>query len=858
AKVGMVYLRMPSTAGERMMSNALGFVQDHAGLVTKLAALVVAGFLALGFSGEWNTYLLSVNGGEFGVKDPIFSRDVGFFVFELPWLLAMANFAFGLLLLTTLLTVGIYIGMQVLAALAQVELSKPFVRRHVSTLIALTVLAYAAQLWLRRYGFGYYDSHQFTGAGYAGIQQLAVQTLLAFLVAALAVAIFVGGSIGRPFRIAIYGGAATAALYVVGMWIYPAVVQRVTVEPNKLQVEGPYAERAIRMTRWAYGLDKIAVKDTDVRDEPTPEELAAAGPTLENMRLWDPDVLRQSIEGLQGLRPYYTFHDVDVDRYEIDGRRQMVMLAPRDIRLEGLSEQARAWVNTRLQYTHGFGIVMSPVNESTPQGQPTFIVKDVPPKVSKGIQIEQPRIYFSDFRDPFRGITSEYALVNTGIPEFDYPAATADRQHRWTGTRGIPVSGMLARLAASAVLTDGNLLISGNIQRGTKLLIRRNVIERASLVFPFLKFDNDPYIVVFGGRLTWILDAYSATERIPYSERIGTTERLNYIRNSVKVTIDAYDGTMNAYAVLPDEPLLKAYRRIFPRLIKDGSQVPQGLRAHFRYPEDMFKLQAMQLTQYHVTHPVSFLNNEDAWELPTERLSSGATGPMEPYFVQIGLPETAPTNGDADEFLLILPFTPRNKQNLSGWLAARCDPENYGQLLLFRYPKDRVMAGPAQMEARFNQDKYIADINRQFTNEQSEIVPGNLLVVPIGQSILYVKPLFLKSRSSGIQPIPELKKVVLALNTRVVVGDTYEEALARLFDARAPAPDRRATGTPEQGPAPGAQEPRPGAAVDREALRGALRLLDEAEQALRQGDFGRYGDLQRQARERLRELAGSP
>ncbi|MFN3683330.1 MAG: UPF0182 family protein [Fimbriimonadaceae bacterium] len=837
-----LYAEQPETPGQLMVANALSWVQSRSGWFLKVVSIVLAFFYTLAFSGEWLTFLAARNAEPFGKADPIFGLDLSFFVFRLPWLLAIGNWLTSILILTFLLVLALFASLQGLASLARAQVASPRIYTQVLALASATLLSFAWGLWLRRFEVGLADNPQFTGAGYAGVQQMGAQTIAAVLFAIAGALTLISAGAKLGLRAPIAATSVAFVFWVLGVGIYPNIVQSFRVEPDKLRVEGPFASRAIEMTRFAYGLDKIELRDLPVADAPTPREIADASETLENMRLWDPDVLRQSLDGLQGLKPYYVFHDVDIDRYTVGGKPKSLMVAARDIEISGLSPSSRTWVNERLQYTHGFGVVMTPVNTANEIGQPAFLVKDIPPTYPPDLRIDEPRIYFSDFRTNSRMPTEEYAIVGTKVAEFDFPSEGTEKNHRWKGDGGTPVGGLLSRLAFSIRLGDGNLLISSNILPQSRILFRRNVLERASLVFPFLRFDGDPYIVLFNGRLVWILDGYTTTDRVPYSARIrGGAQSLNYIRNSVKVTVDAYSGQTRAYAVQPDEPLLRTYRRIYPGLIEDASRLPKGLEQHFRYPEDLFMVQAVQLTQYHVTDPTAFLNNEDAWDMPVERGPSGDSEPMRAYYVHMRVPGERRTG-----FLLILPFTPRQKINMSGWLAAHCDPQDYGRLVLMRFPRGSNMPGPAQMEAIFNQDRTIADINRQLNNDQSRIVPGNLLVVPIGNSILYVKPLFLQSRSAGIQAVPELKKVILALKGRVVVGDTYEDALGQLFGKEAGRAPAQPVAAPTASGAPAA-DPR---------AREALELFQSAEQALRSGDFARYGELQQRLRTVLQEMAG--
>ena len=848
--ITLVFLKAPENVAERLLSNSLTWLQTRGSGLVRFAAPVVALLFALGFGNEWNTLLLARHAQAFGVKDPTFGLDLGFFVFTLPWLRALANAAFSLLLLTTLATVALYVGLQALAALARIELGRPAIRTHVHALLGSTLLAFAVQTWLKRYEAGLVEGAQFTGAGYAGMQALGAQTILAVLTALVALAIFANARLGPAYRAARLGGIALLAFYVVGLMVWPEVVQRLIVDPNRLDKEAPYAERAIRMTRYAYGLDRIDVRDIAPTLEPTQAEFKGAGATLDNMRLWDPEVLRQAIEGLQGIRSYYRFRDVDVDRYLIDGKPTLVMLAPRQIDLDGLPESAKNWTNERLRYTHGYGIVATRVDRAEPDGSPSYLASDIPQKIlplpggggqgggaTNPIEVKEPRIYYGDARDAYGGMVDEYAVVATGVSEVDYSTPTGAEAHQWKGDRGVPIGGFLSRLAFGATLGDGNLIVSPNVTAKSRLLLHRNVLDRATRIYPFLRFDADPYAVLLDGRVVWVLDGYTSSDMVPYAAHVGAGgARLNLIRNSVKVAVDAYTGETTAYAVAPEDPVLRAYRAIYPGLVRDSSEVPEGLSAHWRYPEDLLSIQSNVLGPYHVTDPTIFLSNGDGWTIARERGLQGDGQTIRPYYVQLRLPDE-PTPG----FVQILPFTPAGKPNMIGWLAAHGDPDRYGKVVLYRLAQNPPIAGPEQIEAKFSAQPEISNINRQFNNDQSRVVVGNLLVIPVGKSFLYAESLFLQAKSSGVQPIPRLTKVILAHNDRIVVADTYREALAQLLGASTseePAPT-----TPGVPPTPTS------------GVRETLDLLDRADAALRAGDFATYGKLEREARAKLRQLA---
>ena len=831
----LVYLRSPDTRGQATLANLVAWLQVSGGKVVRFAAPLFALITSLGFANEWNTFLLARNAQAFGSTDPTYGIDLGFFVFTLPWYRAVSNLAFTVTLATTVVTIAIYIGLQALAALAKIELARPAFRWHVGILFALVLLTLAAQSWLKTYEIGLVEGGQFTGAGHAASQGVGALRIFAILSMIGAVATLATATKVRTYSAPMIVGIGLGAFYLLGVLLYPEVVQRFIVDPNRLARERPFAERAIKMTRLAYGLNQADMRDFGVARAPDAAEVKAAGATLANVRLWDPEILRQSLEGLQAFRPYYSFPDVDIDRYVIDGKPTPVMLAPRNLELDGLEAGARNWINERLRYTHGYGVAMSRVSSSTENGHPDFLARDVP--LRSELPIKEPRLYFSDFRGRNNQPHDEYAIVNSNEPELDYDTGSGSQTHRWSGGRGVPIAGLLSRIAFGITLGDGNLIVSGNVGGDSRLLIRRNVLERANRVLPFLRLDSDPYLVVHEGRLLWFVDGYTATDMVPYSAVArGGGEKLNYLRNSVKVTIDAYTGETKAYAVQPDEPVLRAYRRIYPGLVRDLSELPNGLLEHFRYPEDLLQLQCMQMATYHVTDPTVFLTNSDAWEIASERDLSGQTAQVRPYYVQLRLPDE-----EKEGFFQILPFSPRGRQTMIGWVAAHCDPDTYGRLTLYRFTGGETVDGPGLMEGNFSATPEISNINRQYNNDQSEIQLGNLIVLPVGKSVLYAESMFLRSRTTGIQAVPRLFRVLLALNDRIVVGETLEDALEKLFAQSAP-------------PKPGAK-PEPPSARSTPEAREALRLFREASEALRKGDFSRYGELQKELKTKLEALA---
>jgi uncharacterized membrane protein (UPF0182 family) len=824
----------PSDENARAAAGVLAIVQKFARLLAIVFALIVGFGIASSFGSSHMQLWASKNAVPFGRNDPLFGLDIGFFVFKLPWYATIVKTVLSVLVFSLVVTLIGYLGSSGLAKVARVHLTQKAMRTHVSVLAGLTIVVYGVQLYLSRYFLAVHEGSQFVGPGYAQSRVVPFYAFLGIAAIVLGALTMVNAKLWKPWRILAFGVPALVLTGVVLLGIYPSVVQQYIVKPNSLTLELPYVKRAIEGTRFAYGLDKFEVRDFNVSAEPTQQEVAEAQTTLQAMRLWDPDVLRRVFEERQTLRSYYNFFDVDVDRYTVNGEQRMVMLSPRDIQNSGLDPKDQNWQNQHLRYTHGFGVVVSPVNETVNAGDPRYWLSNFPPQQGSVFPVEEQRIYFSNY--PAGTLESDsYVLLNTKLDEFDYPA-DPEALHKWTESRGIPIAGALAKFVFSALFGEISFYTTSDIVADTRLIYRRNIIERASLVYPFLSFDSDPYVVIVGGRVLWILDAYTVSDMVPYSD---FTEGVNYIRNSVKIVVDSYTGDMDAYAVEEGDPILQTWMKVFPGLVRPNSEVPADVRAHFRYAEGLFGAQSAAMARYHVTDSRQFLSNEDAWQVALEKDSPQV--PIEPYYVQMRVP-----GEDVEGFMLIRPFSTRTKNNMIGWMAAFCDPDDYGRVVVFRFPRDTQTQGPVQIDAKFTADPIVADINRQFNNEQSSIVAGNLLVIPIGSSLLYVKPLFLESKS---RPIPELRKVVLGLQNRVVVADSYAEALQRLFGTQA-----GQTGAPTPDTQP--DQPEQPAQPDlRAEIAEVIRLLDQAQAAQRAGEWGRYGELQKQVREKLEGLA---
>ena len=601
------------------------------------------------------------------------------------------------------------------------------------------------------------------GASYidANIMQPVQQVLIVLaIVAAIGL---VSGAVLNLQWLPVGGIGLWLLVLVVGGWAYPGLAHRFEVQPNELERERPYIENNIEFTREAYGLNRIVEMEHPGEPAVTQEELVGNPLTVRNFRLWDPEPLLITYNQVQSIRLYYDILDADVDRYYVDGEYRQVMVGARELSPEKLPGSAQTWVNRRLQFTHGYGVVMSPVNEVSPEGLPSFFLKDVPPT---GIMdIERPEIYYGEK-------TFDYVIVNARIAEIDYPRGEDNARSFYQSRTGVGVGSYLRKLLYAWYLRDVNILLSDELTPESQILYRRQVRERVATVAPFLVIDQDPYIVVADGQLYWIVDAYTFTDRYPYSQPLAGA--FNYIRNSVKATVNAYDGSVRLYAVEEDEPILQAYSQAFPDLFHPLSEMPPSLLQHIRYPAFLFQVQVELYSLYHMQKPDIFYNREDAFSRPRE-LYGGGQVPVRPYYVIMRLPDFP-----REEFILIMPYTPIQKDNMVAWLAARSDPEGYGSLFAFKYPKDKLIFGPMQIEARADQD---TTISQQFTlwgQGGSRVIRGNLLVVPIGQSNLYVEPIYLQSEQGQL---PELKRVIIANGSNIVMTESVLQGLQQLFGA---------------------------------------------------------------------------
>ncbi len=743
------------------------------------AALGGAALVALVLSGgagtQWQNLAMFQHARPTGITDPVLGQDVSFYLLTLPFLHSVVNWALGLGFLTALLVGFVYAWR---GEAFDLNLTPPAIA-HLSALLAVFALVLAAWMWLGRYDLLYaHNSDVVWGAAYTDVNaRLPIVTFLSGAGVVLAGALLVNVWLRRLW-LPVTAALVWVALLLIGQ-IYPAVVQTAFTTPNAQTYELPYINREIAGTRAAYGLSNVTVSNFTGDQPLTLANVQNDQVTVNNLRLWDFPPLKDTYEQQQTIRTYYTFYDIGIDRYTINNQPTSLEISAREFDFNKLPDAAKNWVNQHLQYTHGYGVAASPVNAVDSQGLPVYVVGDIPPHGQ--LTISQPAIYFGE-------VTTGYALAPNTNREFDYPSSP-DVYTSYTGTHGVPMTAA-NRALWSLKLGDFNLLVSGQVTDKTLMLYRRQIIDRVGELAPFLSFDSQPYAVVVDGRIYWIVDAYTTGATYPYSQAVPFQNgRINYIRNSVKVVIDAYEGTAVFYVVDPKDPIIGAYQATFPTLFTSIDAMPPGLRAHIRVPVDLFNTQVGIYATYHITDPKVFFAREDVWDIPTAQASPGALPtPVSPYYVLFRLPgEQNP------EFLLIMPFTPHGKNNLVSWMAARSDGAQYGQYVSYVLPKDKVIFGPQQVANLINQDPVISRDFTLFHSNGSNVQQGNLLVVPIGDSFLYFEPIYLKATSGS--SIPELKKVILADQTQVVYTDTLQQAIDQLVGTSTAPPPTTPTTT---------------------------------------------------------------
>ncbi|MDT8305052.1 MAG: UPF0182 family protein [Anaerolineae bacterium] len=807
-------------------------------------ALFLAFVMGQAAANRWETFLRYFFQVPYGLDDPVFGLDISFYLFTLPVLQIVHGWLVPLFVLALLGIGAIYLGNNLTAFRTgnwHWDSIPAGLRRQGAILLALLALLWAAGYWLNTYELLFSPRGVVFGAGYtdiaASLPVLRIQVVVMVLVAA-ALLWMAWRPNPRPVLILL---AVWLLVSVVGANLYPALLQRYAVEPNELAREAPYIEHNIAYTRAAFGLSDVQEFMFNPDQAITAADLDANEAALQNIRLWDYRPLLDTYAQLQELRPYYSFNDVDIDRYPIDGQVRQVMLSAREMDKAGLEN--RTWVNQRLEFTHGYGIVMNPVDRVTPQGRPAFYIQDLPPRSTIDLQVTRPEIYYGE-------LTTDIVYVASDLPEFDYPMSEGNVYSTYAGEGGVPISNFVRRLAFALRFGESNLILSEYITPDTRAMFHRRIQDRVAQIAPFLWQDQDPYLVVADGQLVWMLDTYTLSTNFPYSTPSTTGSRtvplgINYIRNAVKVTVDAYDGSVNFYVVDPDDPIIQSYDNAFPGLFKPFSAMPEVLQAHVRYPEDLFHIQTHQYLIYHIDNVQVFYNQEDLWAIPEELHFEGEQIPVEPYYVIFPLPgQTEP------EFLLIQPYTPAGRNNMVAWIAARNRPENYGELQAYELPRQELVFGPIQVESRINQDPSISQQFSLWDQRGSRVIRGNLLVIPLGNSFLYVEPIYLQAETSAL---PELRRVIVASGDTVVMRPTLDEALTALISDAPAVAELDLSGAAPAVTAPG-EEAVVGDATIEELIAAANSHYEAGQAALQTGDWATYGREQEALGEVLQQL----
>ena len=811
-------------------------------LITGLALFLAFTFASAAAS-QWEELLLFINRVPFDLQDPIFNKDIGFYLFELPVFEFVQGWLMSLVFVALLGIIPLY----AINQLPDIQRGRwrpqesVDLRRHVALLGGLFLSLWAIGYLFDIYGLLYSPRGVVFGASYTDVNASLWALRAQFIFMALtAVAVFFNFFRFSVRPVLITGGLWLAATFILG-GIYPTVLQRYSVEPNEIEREGPYIEHNVNFTRRAFNLDKIEVRSWESVTGLSEKDLEFNEEVVNNVRLWDYRPLQRTYDQLQALRPYYQFSQIDIDRYEIDGEIRQVMLAGRELNKDNLP--APSWVNRNLEFTHGYGIVMNPVDSITPDGQPKFFIQDLPPQSIIDLQVERPEIYYGE-------LTNDAVYVNSAREEFSYPSGSDNVYNHYEGDGGVLLDSFLKRAAFAIRFGDANVLLSDEIDSGTQVQFHRQIQERVRQIAPFLAMDGDPYIVALDDRLVWIQDTYTISSKYPYST--PTPLGFNYIRNSAKVVIDAYDGEVDFYISDPEDPIIQAYDKALPGLFKPFAEFPPELISHIRYPQDMFDIQGDQFLAYHMTDNRVFYNKEDLWAIPME-IFDGAEQPMEPYYVYMRLLEE-----EDPEYLLIQPFTPSGKQNMIAWMAARNDPEHYGQLVVYELPKQELVFGPLQVEGRIDQEPEISQQFSLWDQRGSRVIRGNLLVIPINDSFLFVEPIYLLSDTSAL---PELKRVIVASDTRIAMRETLQEALIALLAVDPdeapivpPAGEPVAPVDEGQTAVPTPSAPLPSDATVQELIRSANTHFDAAEAAQRAGDWAVYGTELQALNDDLRRL----
>ncbi len=789
----------------------------------KWIALVVAGIFCLLFGGfwflNWDKVLLFYNGGLFGKTDPIFNQDIGFYFFIYPFYKLLQTWLSGLTLVTAIMVGLIYFNHKAIRIKGRALEIRKEVKVHISVLLAIFFGLLAWSYKLNMYHLLYSAKGLVYGAGYSDIHADLLGYKVLFVVALFIVGLIFVNIFRKGILLPLEGLAVLVIVFVALKVVYPSVLQQFVVKPNEIEKERPYIEQNVAYTREAYNLNNVEERTFTINNNLKVADLQKNQETISNIRLWDHRPLLKTLDQLQAIRLYYDFNDVDIDRYTLNGKYQQVMLSARELDADQLPEGARNWINQRLTYTHGHGLVMLPVNKMTSEGLPNFYIYDIPAKINADIKIDNPDIYFGES-------TNKYIIVNTKAKEFDYPQGDNNKYTVYKSHHGILLNNFFKKVLFAIKFQELNIILSDTITPKSRVLFDRNIKVRLQKIAPFLFYDSDPYMVLSKGKLYWITDAYTMSDMYPYAQPFYGN--YNYIRNAVKVVVDAYTGETSFYLTDKKDPLILAYSKIFPSLFKDVSKLDPDLVSHFRYPEDLFTIQAKMYSKYHMNDPQVFYNQEDLWVIPNETFED-KTQPIQPYYTMMKLPED-----DKLTFRLMMPFTPSKKNNMIGWMSANSDAPNYGKITVYKLPKEQMIYGPQQIESRIDQDTEISKQLSLWGQKGSQVIRGNLLVIPLENSFIYVEPVYLQATQSRF---PELKRIVVAYGNKIAMEETFELALQKVFDLNAADPFTVETKKSSVLDTPQEKSSKLSGLIDQ-----AGRYYSDAQKSIQNSDWKGYGE----------------
>ncbi len=781
--------------------------------VARALAFYVPAIISLIFGlilySQWDMYIRFRYGGSFGLPDPLFGVDAGFYIFRLPFYEILQNSLSVLALIAFFLVLAGYLFLGLLQApRAWKARGTQAALPHLTVLLMVVVASWTWGFYIDRFDLLYSSVGVVYGPGYTAWNITRISLWMMIVASVLLCGLLAASLFRLNLKLIAEAGGAYVALYIIGILLLPALVQKFSVQPNELKLETPYLKHNINFTRKAFDLERIREVKYPALSNLTESQIAKNGDTIQNIRLWDWRPLLQTYRQTQEIRLYYQFYDVDVDRYHLPDGYHQVMLSVRELASE-LPEKARTWVNQYLQFTHGYGMVMSFVSKIIGDGFPEFLLENIPPESDYGLTVNQPAVYYGERMQGYR-------IVATGVKEFDYPKGDQNVYTSYQGKGGIPLDSLWKRLLFSWTESDLNILLTSYLKPQSRIQIWRDVHERVANVAPFLSLDADPYAVLSNGKLYWIQDAYTISDHFPYASPYtrGYEQEVNYIRNSVKVVMDMYDGTLYFYAMDSTDPILSAYRRAFPGVFRDLSEISEDLRQHLRYPADLFLIQSDLYRTFHMTVPQVYYNQEDLWAFPNEKYT-GQTLSMEPYYILMKLP-----GSDRLEYLLMMPFTPEGRDNMIAWMAAKCDPEDYGKMLVYQLPKEKLIYGPLQIEAMIDQNALISQQLSLWDQRGSRVIRGNLIVMPIENSFMYVEPVYLTAEGTNI---PQLKRVILVSGDKVVMEPTLDGAIAALF------------GAPQPQAPPGVVK------IEPQVIARAKAQFDEVQKAMKQGNWEAFG-----------------